>query len=236
MIARCIWFSIVYLCMIGNVGAMPPPLQQPGNNNLPTTPTKPAQHPKPNTPSTPAPPPPHPAQQQPAGPHLGPAMESVFSSPGIATLQNGIWVGRDNLLNLPTSEIGLYFEILSPPSEKILVTKKELHDKVVPILTSAGLTSYPLFSGESPLPFFHVLIMLHPIEKGYVAYCTCRLFEAVQNARVVLQPDIFFQAITWERQEMIISPIDQLQEQVEKAVTAMTSTFADQAKTHKPAS
>lgn len=230
MIARHIWLAAAYLCLLCmSLGAMPPPIQQPGNQNLPTPP-------KPSTlPKTPLPPKqPSPITQTPTQtPKTGAPLESVFSSPGIAALQGGQWVGRENLFNL-SPDIGVFFEILSASSDKILISKQPLHDKVDHLLKGAGLTPHPIFGGQAPLPFYHILIMLHPIEKGYVAYCGCRLIESVQIKRVLLQPDIQFQAITWERQEMIVSPIDQLQDQVEKAIDAMTAAFADLAKSHKP--
>lgn len=103
-----------------------------------------------------------------------------------------------------------------PGSPKVEQKPKNIVPKDIPI--------------PAPLPFLHILVMLQPIEKGYAVYCTGRLFEAVDLHRINLRGGIYWQAITWEKQELLIVSKEQLQEQVDKSVQTIASAFADRFK------
>lgn len=79
----------------------------------------------------------------------------------------------------------------------------------------------------TPLPFFHVLIMINPIEKGYVVYIGTRLFESIdiKRAGARLDEQTAFQAITWERQQLLISSKEDLTAQVNATVDELTNEF-----------
>lgn len=76
-----------------------------------------------------------------------------------------------------------------------------------------------------PLPFLHVLIMVNPIEKGYVAYFGLRLFESVEIKRVVLEPDTAFQAITWEKQTLLIASTEDFKKEMSNLTKELTEDF-----------
>ena len=84
----------------------------------------------------------------------------------------------------------------------------------------------------TPLPFFHVLIMINPIEKGYVAYVGTRLFESIDIKRSGAQLDqqTAFQAITWERQLLLITAKEDLLAQVNSSVDELTTEFLNRYK------
>lgn len=84
----------------------------------------------------------------------------------------------------------------------------------------------------TPLPFFHVLIMVNPIEKGYVAYVATRLFESIDIKRsgALLDEQTAFQAITWERQLLLITAKEDLLAQVNSAVDELTTEFLNRYK------
>lgn len=158
---------------------------------------------------------------------------SVFTEPGIATLKDGNWVGRSSLLHID-KDIGIVIEIVRSTSGQEL-SADSLRGQISEILKKGGMKPIvPIVADPTPLPFFHCLILIQPIEKGYAAYCACRFFEDVQSTRqnVILPPKIVLQAITWEKQELLIIPTEQLEMQVKKSVQTMATSFADQFKAH----
>lgn len=185
-------------------------------------------------------------------PSLNPS--TIFSSPGIATLEGSEWVGSDHLYNLPTS-LGIVVEIVKPGAG-VHVTQSPGVDKTASVPPSPSGQNIPLFEDKikelvatglktihvmprepiiergTPLPFIHFLIIVHPIEKGFVVYCSGRLFEAVQLSRIFLKTGITFQAITWEKQELIITPPDQLRQQVEETVQNIVNAYTDRIKNY----
>lgn len=211
----CFWMSITAVTTQTNI--------------IPTTPTLAPTKTAPAPAPTPAPRavlPPRPLEQRPQ------AVGSIYASPGIASLQGGQWVGSDNLYNLPKS-LGLVIELTLRPDLQLSLDHLAIEEKINSVLKTAGvmLRGTALFK-DTPLPFLHFLIMIEPIEKGYVAYCSGRLFEEVQLARVHLKQGIVWQGITWEKQELIVFPTEQLHDQIlrtiENICTAFASRFREQ--------
>lgn len=210
--------------------------------NFPMTPTKPTTITPPpvTTPSQPSVPPApapspfpssasfgQPLRQEPSG--------SIYTSPGIATNQGGQWVGSEHLYNL-SPNIGIFPELVMQPGLPISITEISIREKLIPILRTGGVNATPLLVGKSPLPFLHVLVMITPIDKGYVAYCAIRLFEEIQNKRVFLPAEVIWQAITWEKQELILAPTEQIQEEIEKTLVNLAQAFADRYRLKQPES
>lgn len=208
------------LISIDEISAAPPPQQNP--------PGQPQQGP--GQKKIPPPPPARPpALQTPK--NIFTRLSTVFSSPGIAALQGGEWVGTEHLYNLPV-DIGLVVEIDKPGSlANVPVTDEKIKELISTSLKSIKLSQRePIITRQTPLPFLHALIIIHPIEKGYVVYCALRLFEEVQITRTYLKPGIVWQAITWEKQELIVTPADQLLEQVQQTFQSMMGTFTERIK------
>lgn len=160
-------------------------------------------------------------------------MTSIYTAPGVATLQGGQWVGSEHLFNL-SPDLGIYVEVVKPAEVNVEINTASIKDRIAAILRNSGFQPrLSLFADRSPLPFFHILIMLNPIEKGFVAYCTGRLFEEVQLMRTHLKVGITWQAITWEKQELIIFPTEQLQEQIDKTMQVITTAFGDRYKSYQ---
>lgn len=231
-----IFFSILLFSSLMNLSAQPPsktpqleypPQKKEGPKKTPPPIPKPPQRPSLN-------------------------VSTIFSSPGIATLEGNEWVGTDHLYNLPPS-IGIVVEIVKPtgvqPTPQSTTTTAAtspsvpgfnpamLEDRIKEIVASSlrAAKIFPrdlLLERGSPLPFLHFLIILHPVEKGYVAYCAGRLFEAVQLSRIFLRTGITFQAITWEKQELLIAPPEQLQQQILETVQTITFSFTDRIKNY----
>lgn len=154
--------------------------------------------------------------------------QDIFTEPGIATMQGGRWVGSEHLYNL-SPNIGIQIEVIASSKGNVPQYSEETtKQKVTQILTQGGIRPRLLPSaGPSPLPFLNLLVMLQPIERGYVAYCAIRLFEEIKVGRIHLKPRIIWQGITWEKQELILSPQDKLQEQIDTAFQTLAQEFVD---------
>lgn len=160
-------------------------------------------------------------------------IEGIYTFPGVVALQDGDWVGSEHLYNL-SPQIGVVVEIVYSSGNSTSLTEEGILNKITPILKAGGLTvREPLISGTSPLPFLNILIIIHPIEKGYVAYCTGQLFEEVTLRRIQLKPGTTWQAVTWEQQELVVFAKEHLQEQVEKTVQNIVTAFAARYKSYE---
>lgn len=169
-----------------------------------------------------------------ARPPMPTRLSAIFTSPGIATLQGSEWVGSEHLYHLPEA-IGIVVEIIKPATTAatITITEEKLKEITVEALKGAHIRSRdPLIANLSLLPFLHILVIAHPIEKGFVAYCALRLFEEVQVPRIFLKAGIVWQAITWEKQELLVTPPEQANVQIEQTIQSMLASFADRIKSY----
>jgi hypothetical protein len=150
-----------------------------------------------------------------------------YLHPGILVYLNGEWQGSDHLLNL-SSNIGVYVTILKPQDETLNITQDQLQNEVVKIFEKANIKPLTLASaGKPPLPAFEIEIFLYPIEKGYAACCEGRLFESVTLDRFNMDSNMAFQAITWEKQSLIVGPKSTFAEQLTKNIQEIAEAFTD---------
>jgi len=172
-----------------------------------------------------------PPKQQVAKPEVAPVPQSasvIFSAPGIATFQDGQWVGSEDLLNIP-KEIGIYVEINKPTTLSLPLSERAIQSEAETLLSGVRLkprSAYSLYKG-TPLPFLHILIMVTQVERGLAVYCAARLFEEVKVDRVQLKPGIIWQAITWEKQELVLLPLELVQKEVQQVVHRLVQSFVD---------
>jgi hypothetical protein len=150
-----------------------------------------------------------------------------YPNPGIVAQRGGRWVGSDHLYNL-TNNIDIVVEIFKPASVNIPVTEGMIRERISESFKKARINPMTEAEpGQPLLPFFHVLVMIYPIEKGYVAYVEGRLFEKISLDRVRLDAMTALQGITWESQNLILSPTDKIEEQLYKSIDEITNTFVD---------
>ncbi len=155
---------------------------------------------------------------------------TIFTQPGIIGYRNGQWVGTDHLFNL-TNQIGVSVEVVTPPNVTLTISKDEIIEETMKILSQGGLAPHRITGGaSSPLPFFHFLIMVFPLQNGYLGSVSGRLFEAVDVDRIKLAQGIIWQAITWEKQTLIISSKEEFALQLKKYVDEITQAFVDRYK------
>lgn len=150
-----------------------------------------------------------------------------YLHPGILVYLNGKWEGSDHLLNI-ASNIGVYVTIVKPEEEILNVTQEQLQKEVVKIFDRANIKPLTLAAqGKPPLPAFEIEIFLYPIEKGYAACCDGRLFESVTPDRFKMASNMAFQAITWEKQSLIVGPKSTFGEQLSKNVQEIAEAFVE---------
>lgn len=147
-----------------------------------------------------------------------------FTKPGVISFRGGRWEGTDHLYNL-TNEIGVIVEIVKPESKEIPFKKESIENYVNELFSTNGLN--PRFRPRvgPPLPFFNVVIMIIPVEDNFAVYCTGRLFEEVDLKRINLEQGTYWQAITWEYQNLIFTPKDTLDAQILSAIREITENF-----------
>ena len=169
----------------------------------------------------------------PAKPELPPAVKPLpqvpqhaeYLHPGILVYLNGNWEGSDHLLNI-SKNIGVYVRIIKPEEEALDINQKELQNQVETAFGEANIKALTMAAvGKPPLPAFEIEIFVYPIEKGYAAFIDGRLFESVVLDRFKMDPNMAFQAITWEKQTLIVGPKESFAELLSKSVQDVSAAF-----------
>lgn len=203
--------------------SLPSNVSKPGTTLAPIAP--------PPTPT--APPPVIPAlkaRPKPIVPYENQPRENLYSFPGVVAWRDGQWIGKENLYNIP-KEIGVDVEIIKPEGFNIPLTEGAIKAEIMSVLQRGGIIPSSIFHvGTSPLPFIHILLMVQPIEKGYVALCAFRFFEETRLGRINLEKTLAWQVITWEKQEVLVAPPESLQAQVLKILSDIGVAFIDRFK------
>lgn len=153
--------------------------------------------------------------------------QADYLHPGILVNISGKWEGGDHLLNI-SSNIGVYVSMIKPENEVLGINDIQIKKEIENIFTLANIKPQILaIAGKPPLPAFEIEIFIYPIEKGYVACCSGRLFESVILERFKMDTNMAFQAITWEKQNLIVSPKEQFDAQLTKTIQDIAKTFAE---------
>lgn len=147
-----------------------------------------------------------------------------FTKPGVISFRGGRWEGTDHLYNL-TNQIGVIVEIVKPENKEIPFKKESIENYVNELFSANGLKPRFIPKVGPPLPFFNVVIMIIPAQESFAVYCTGRLFEEVDLRRINLEQGTYWQAITWEYQNLIFTPEDTLDAQVLSAIREITDNF-----------
>lgn len=157
----------------------------------------------------------------------------TYFFPGMVALTKRLWVGSDYLFYVPSS-IGVVIELIADKQirndeGKVLVEEEKLKKIVENIFRNGGITpqSYSV-ENAAPLPFFHILIMMYHVDNKVFASVSGRLFEEALPARLDLDAPVgTFQAITWEKNELLIVSKLQAPEQFEAMLTNIATTFVN---------
>lgn len=166
---------------------------------------------------------PPPSLQQPATV----ARSLSYFYPGVIVFKDGAWQGTEHLLNVGR-QIGVYVEIFLPEGDRLTVNQAGLQKIVEDIFIAAGISTQVLVpSNKPPLPAFEVRIFLYPVENGYAACCEGRLFESVILNRFYLDPNMAFQAITWQRGSLLVASRLEISKSLENRVAEIATSFVE---------
>lgn len=153
------------------------------------------------------------------------AHQKPYAYPGIVVLKNGAWEGSDYIYNL-TNKIGVAVDIAQPANVSIGLSDVKLKGIVEEAFRKGGITPIAEGTDDVPfLPFFQIEIFIYPIDKGYAVTCQGKLFESVKVKRVVLEKGAAIQAITWEKETLMVISTDNADIQIEKRVEELADAF-----------
>jgi hypothetical protein len=156
----------------------------------------------------------------------------IFFQPGILQLRGEGFVGVDHLFNVP-GNIPVVIEIQKPAKLTFSITQEKLQTLIEAIFEREGINPAVKPSSGPALPFFQLLIMVLPAGEGYSAFCSGRLFEKVELERVALPQGVYFQAITWEFQNLVFASKSDYERQVDEAVAEIIQQFLSRYKYYK---
>ncbi|HRD55523.1 MAG TPA: hypothetical protein PLC42_03910, partial [Parachlamydiaceae bacterium] len=148
----------------------------------------------------------------------------TFTQPGILSLRGSGFVGVDHLYNV-SGIIPVVVEFAKADDFAINVTKEKIQAFIEKAFEIDGISTAVRPSDGPPLPFFHMLVMVIPSGEGIAAFCEGRLFEKVEIERVALPTGVYFQAITWEYQNLISSSKADAEAQLDAAVAEIVQQF-----------
>lgn len=153
--------------------------------------------------------------------------EPTYTFPGLLAKIGRRWIGNDYLYNLHRN-IGVVVEVVMQEGKPVSIDKEAIKAIVADTFLLGELVPES-FATEAtpPLPFFHILIFAFPSENNNIAFITGRLFEDALLARYGLDPIGTWQAISWEKQDLVVTSPLQFDEQVKKSVANIAKTFVD---------
>lgn len=150
-----------------------------------------------------------------------------YTLPGIIGLREGEWVGHDHLLNL-TSDLQVNADIVKPQNLDVPFTLEEIKEEVLAIFRKEGFVKISgMEQPQTPLPYFNMLVMIQKIPGGFAATIQGRLFEEVNIKRVALPQEVLFQAITWEKESMIVSSTESFKSDLLANVDEIAKLFIE---------
>jgi len=154
-----------------------------------------------------------------------PIMSKPFEMPGVIGFQNGNWQGRD-YLGYVSNNIGIDVEVLAGDRANEVPNSPTLEARVSKIFENEQIIPHAEITEGPPLPFFHLLILAYPIENDrYVIFGAGRLFEQVQVMRKRFIPSGYWQAITWEDQDVLSANASNLNDQINALVDKLATAF-----------
>jgi hypothetical protein len=153
--------------------------------------------------------------------------DATYFHPGLLILRGDRWDGGDYLYNL-TDQIGVYLSILEPEEKSANLDQKTILQNIFNQFNRSGIKpGIVVKEGSPPLPFFHIQVLVYPVGTRYAASCKGTLFEEVSLKRVELDPSTVFQAITWQRESLIVISSDNFESQLNKSISETVSAFIE---------
>lgn len=137
------------------------------------------------------------------------------------------WVGSDYLYELPQN-ISVIVEIVVPPEFPFQIDTDAIRGNIESLFSASGIIPTSLSIGDlAPLPFFHLIIYALPLKDSFVFSMSGRLFEQVKLDRLDYRLPGTWQAITWEKQELVMTPQSQFAVQLNETAKNIVDAFTD---------
>lgn len=151
--------------------------------------------------------------------------EPTYPFPGLLTKMVGRWIASEYLYNLP-SDIGILVEVIKPANKPITIDTQILRNEATTLFLKSHFNPESLSIGDDPpLPFFHILVFAYPDDNKTSASISGRFFEKVKLGRLDFDLPGTYQAITWEKSDLIITSSVQFHNQLEESVREIVSAF-----------
>jgi hypothetical protein len=148
-----------------------------------------------------------------------------YTFPGLVTRFSGAWVGSDYLYNLPP-DIGVAVDIIMPDNFPLRIDARRIKDAVADIFSRGNITPVSQAVGDHPpLPFLHILIFAQAAEESTVAFVEARYFEGVKLFRLDYVLPGTVQAITWEKQDLLVDAPNRIAEQIFASAEGLARDF-----------
>lgn len=153
--------------------------------------------------------------------------DPTYLFPGLVRYHIDQWVGSDYLYNL-TPNVGVVVEVIQSGELPQLINSNLIKENISSIFAMAGINPISeSYADRPPLPFFNLIIFISPVEENFAFSVTGRLFEGVEIPRLNFRLPGTFQAITWEKQEMVVTPANRLTEQLLFTSREIAGLFAE---------
>lgn len=154
-----------------------------------------------------------------------PAMNKPFGMPGVVGLIYGKWEGTDYLGYL-SNNIGVSAEIIHSETEHPMPSTGAIEGLIANIFAKENINPHADALQGPPLPFLQMLILVYQTDKDkYVIFCNGRLFEQIQVMRRDFIPSGFWQAITWENQDIMIANGQELEAKIRELAETIATNF-----------
>jgi len=164
---------------------------------------------------------------------LLPVMSKPFGMPGVIGLVNGKWEGNDYLGHL-SNQIGISIELLKGEGSPD-IDESSFEKIVSDLFTKESLTAKAAAKEGPPLPFFHILLIVYPVDKDkFVIFANGRIFEQIQVMRKNFNPAGYWQAITWENQDILLVNSTELNAQLKATVEKLAKGFIERYRLYNP--
>lgn len=159
------------------------------------------------------------------------AQGPLYVYPGVVKAKDGKWAGFDYLYNVG-SNIPIEVTIIKPPEASVPVSEESIRLRINEEFQKANIdTTVNTSGGHPPAALFSMMILIYPVNDGFIALCDGRLIETVSVQRVTpASTEGVFQAITWEHKNLIVAPTDSFNGLLSQTVDTIARTFIERYK------
>ena len=156
------------------------------------------------------------------------AQGPLYIYPGVVRAKEGNWVGFDYLYNIGNN-IPVEVTIVKPGEASIPISEESIKQRIIEEFQKANIdTTINSVGGQPPSAIFSMMILIYPVNDGFIALCDGRLLETITVKRVTPSPsEGIFQAITWEHKNLIVAPTDNFVLLMTQTVDTIARTFIE---------